>query len=267
MSELVVILIFAVLGFGAGILVGLVGIGGGIIFVPVLYYFLPYTSVNLSQISFIVIGTSLFAGSIAASSSGLNHILIKNFDLKKTLYLAIGSILTSIVLPKFVVSFNPAFIKWFFVFLILIVAIRLFFDKNHSEESGSGLRVTNWFLVLLGIFVGAISAFAGIGGGIMYVPILFYLAGVPFRKAIGSSSILAAITMISLSISFGLLNPPIGVVDYQVGYVYLLAGLPLGLFAALGSIIGVKLVVKSRIHVIKRVFAIILVIAVIKIVF
>ena len=56
MSELLVLVIFLAIGYFSGILVGLMGIGGGLVFVPVLYYFLPLFNIPQDQLAYFVIG-------------------------------------------------------------------------------------------------------------------------------------------------------------------------------------------------------------------
>jgi len=98
------IIILLVVGFATGILSGLFGIGGGVIFVPTLFFSLPKLGVPETTLVLTVIATSLFAGSFASSSSFINHFRHKNVSIESGLYLAFGSIITASITPKIIVN-------------------------------------------------------------------------------------------------------------------------------------------------------------------
>jgi uncharacterized membrane protein YfcA len=252
-------------GYLTGILVGMLGIGGGLIFVPLLYLILPFTKVDPSQISYIALGTSLFSGSIATITSGTKHFLKKNTDSRKAVLIASGSIIASFIFPFFVVNVKPFFLQIIFAFIFIFAAVRMYFENGSSGISG--IILSEKYLPAFGFLVGGISAFSGIGGGILFVPVLVYLYGTEIKKAIGTSSIITACTMISSSLSYSIQEVNGFRVPYQIGYIYLLAGLPLGIASALGSLTGVKIVLKTSSPRLKKIFAVLLIVIVIKIIF
>ncbi|MGE5811052.1 MAG: sulfite exporter TauE/SafE family protein [Ignavibacteria bacterium] len=266
MNEYYLLTLLIAAGYFTGILVGMLGIGGGLIFVPLLYLILPFTKVDPSQISYIALGTSLFSGSIATVTSGTKHFLKKNTDSGKAVLIASGSIIASFIFPFFVVNVKPFFLQIIFAFIFIFAAVRMYFEKG-SSIIFSGIILSEKYLPAFGFLVGGISAFSGIGGGILFVPILVYLYGTEIKKAIGTSSIITACTMISSSLSYSIQEVTGFGVPYQIGYIYLIAGLPLGIASALGSLTGVKIVLKTSSPRLKKIFAVLLIVIVIKIIF
>ncbi|HVO75612.1 MAG TPA: sulfite exporter TauE/SafE family protein, partial [Ignavibacteriaceae bacterium] len=172
----------------------------------------------------------------------------------------------SFIFPFFVVNVKPFFLQIFFAVIFILAAVRMYFENN-SRNFFPDIILNETYLPVFGIIVGGISAFAGIGGGILFVPIMIYLYGIEIKKAIGTSSIVTACTMISSSISYFLQRTGGFMVPYQVGYVYLLAGLPLGIASAFGSLSGVKIVLQTSQARLKKIFAVLLIVIVIKIIF
>ena len=261
------IFIFLCTGFLTGILAGMLGVGGGLIFVPVLYLLLPFTPIDRTQISYIVIGTSLFAAAITSISSGANHYFKKNVDARKAFYLAAGSILSSIVSSFLVIRIEPFWLKVIFAAVFILIAARMLAErdgkKNPNEKKSVVLKET--YGILFGLAVGIFAAFTGLGGGILFVPILTYLFGVDFKKAIGTSSLVISVTGIAAAGAYAFHEPKGIVAPYQYGYVYLIAGLPLAIGAAAGAFRGVKIVLGSQTKSIKKVFSALLILVVIKI--
>jgi uncharacterized membrane protein YfcA len=266
LNEYLLLTLLLAAGYFTGILVGMLGIGGGLVFVPLLYLILPITKVDASQIPYIALGTSLFAGSIASLSSGVRHYLHDNTVPKKAVLLASGSAIASFISPFFVVNVKPFFLQVIFAAIFIFAAVRMYFE-NGSSEVFLKLILKDKYLPAFGLFVGVVSAFSGIGGGILFVPILIYFYSTEIKKAIGTSSIVTACTMISSSLSYSLQQVNGFQIPYQVGYIYLVAGLPLGIGSAAGAFAGVKIVIKTSSRRLKKIFAVLLIVIVIKIIF
>jgi len=255
-----------VIGGLTGILAGMFGIGGGSVFVPTLYLLLPFTDIDLSRLSYLVIGTSLLAAGITSISSGTNHFLADNVDKKKAIFFVIGSVSAAIISTYFVVQINPFVLKLIFAVVIILVALKMLFETGDTSKKHVK-SINNLFLILFGLFAGAVAAFAGVGGGVIFVPILFYFTELDIKRAIGTSAVIVAFTTISAALSY-LFQKPQGIIaNGQIGYVYLLAAIPLGLGAALGAFFGVKIVLKAQSKTVKKIFSLLLILIVLKIVF
>lgn len=267
MTEILLLAVILILGFGIGVLVGMLGIGGGLIFVPVLYFILPLFDIPPTQLVFVTVGTSLFAGAIASTSSGLQHYFKKNVILREAKILAIGSVLSAFILPFFITQFNSKVIEIIVVVVLVIIALKMFMERNGDNSTRQSGTVDDKFLLALGIIAGSLSAFTGFGGGILYVPVLIYIFSEDINKAVGTSAVVTALTMISSSASFLLQTSKIVSTHLHLGYVLLPVGLTLGAGAVIGTFPGVKLALLSPQRNIKKIFSVMLIIAAVRIIF
>ncbi|MDO9375115.1 MAG: sulfite exporter TauE/SafE family protein [Ferruginibacter sp.] len=123
------ILIVILIGIAAGILGGLVGVGGGLIIVPALVYFL-----GMSQHS--AQGTSLGLIMLPVGILGVLHYYKEgHVDFKIVALLAIGFLVGSFFGSKVALSLSQETIKKVFAMLMILVAIKmLFFDKPKSSS-------------------------------------------------------------------------------------------------------------------------------------
>lgn len=266
MSEILLILIFVSVGFFTGILIGMLGIGGGVIFVPVLYYLLPFTGIAEPDIPYFAISISLFAGAIAASFSAAFHRYKKNVDTKKAILFFIGSGSAAFISVVFVTSVSPQILKLVFAVVLFAIAIRMFLDGQFNREAKRKEKLNDYFLPFIGLFVGVLSAFTGLGGGVIFFPVLHYLYLLDAKKAVGTSSTITAGTMIFASISF-LINQNSWMAGYQLSSTFFIAAVPLGIGALIGARVGVSFVLNTKNLAVKKIFSILLTIVVIKIIF
>jgi uncharacterized membrane protein YfcA len=126
--------------------------------------------------------------------------------------------------------------------------------------------LNDYALPLVGLFVGILSAFTGLGGGIIFFPVLHYLLLLKPKNAIGTSSVITAITMIFASFSF-FIHGSDWMGDYHLSSRYLAVAIPLGFGAVAGARIGVSFITNMKSLMVKKIFSILLIIVVIKIIF
>jgi uncharacterized membrane protein YfcA len=180
--------------------------------------------------------------------------------------LASGSAAAAFIFPFLASNVKPFILQLIFAFIFVSASLRMYFEEETKKLFGS-LLLNEKYLPLFGACVGAVSAFSGIGGGILFVPIMVYLYSVDIKKAVGTSSIVTACTMISSSLAYSIQQVHGFTIPYQLGYIYLLAGIPLGLSSAAGAVAGVKIVLGISSGRLKKIFAVLLIVIVIKIIF
>ncbi len=117
------ILILLAIGLAAGMLSGMVGVGGGIIIVPVLVYFLGYTQHHAQ-------GTTLFLFMLPVGALGvLNYYKTGNVDIKTALVIGTTFILGSYLGSKAALALDQHTVKRIFGVIIFIVSLKMIFDK------------------------------------------------------------------------------------------------------------------------------------------
>jgi uncharacterized membrane protein YfcA len=263
--DILVIISLLFIGFITGILSGLLGIGGGVIFVPTMLIVLPLLGVEDSFVIVSAIATSLFAGSFASASALFNHRRKKNLVLKEGLILGFGAIISASLAPKIIVSLDPTVLKIIISFFILMVAIKLLLTKKDEEIIAR--NINPYWLFPMGLFFGAIAAISGLGGGIFYVPILLYFLNGDLKLSVGTSTIVILFTMLSSTISFAFLSNEWNSITFQFGYLNVASALLLGVGAIIGAYYGVKLIFKVPIPIFRKIFSLFLLIVVIKIMY
>lgn len=239
-------MLFILLVFGgiiAGILAGLFGIGGGILFTPIL--FMVFTSSGLETPTPWTIATSLFCTFIASISSSIQQRKERNFYWREGLLVGfLGSF--GVYFGKMIVT-SPHFTKDVFVSLfsiLLIIVAVLFYRRSRSDVT---LQITNSSISVpkagaAGISGGIIAALAGVGGGIVLVPIMNLIYKLKLTKAVSISSL--AIVLISLSgwIQYAFFSGTHqGLTAYTIGFVDFGSGLPLIIGAFGGGFLGVRI--------------------------
>lgn len=123
LTQMNTLIILLSIGIAAGILSGLVGIGGGIIIVPVLVYFLGF---NQHQAQ----GTTLFLFMLPVGALGVfNYYKSGNVDIKTALIIGCTFIIGSYLGSKLSLAFDQATVKKLFGALLLIISIKMLLGK------------------------------------------------------------------------------------------------------------------------------------------
>jgi uncharacterized protein len=133
--DLQTIIILVITGLAAGILGGMVGVGGGIIIVPALVYFLGFsqhtaqgTSLGLIMLPVGILGFIHYYNSCKTSGEPI--------DFKVIALIAVGFIAGSYWGSKFAVSLPQETVKKIFAGLMIVVAVKMiFFDKKESSKA------------------------------------------------------------------------------------------------------------------------------------
>lgn len=230
--ELYQIAIFILIGGFAGFVAGLVGVGGGVIFAPVLLFAYQELGIDDSIITQVTIATSLLCTVFASLGGSFQHFRSGNVIPKLALVVGLFSIVF-ITLTTSLITTQPWYDKDVFriVFgaMLIIVAIRMLPTKKESPSSDENSKSTSDkrplpALAGIGGLAGFVSAAAGVGGGVVLVPSYNKLLKYPLLKSVGSST--ATITIITTA---GVLNyiyqgyqapelfGPLGFVDYKTG--------------------------------------------------
>lgn len=237
------IFLLLILGIIAGLTAGFFGVGGGLLFTPILFFL--FTSLGIESPVTWTIGTSLFCTFTAAVSSSIQQRSERNLFFKEGLIIgcsgAIGVYFGKLIVTSAYYT-EDVFVS-FFVILLMVVAV-LFYRKSKSDVT---LQKTAKKLNVLkmngaGIIGGLVAALAGVGGGIVLVPTMNLLYRLPIAKTVSISSL--AIVLISFSgwVQYSFLaDSPVGLTNYTIGYVDFGTSLPLILGAFTGGIFGVKL--------------------------
>ena len=210
------------LGFAAGIFGSMIGLGGGIIMVPVLT-FLGFSPTAAAS-------NSLFAALSNSIASTITYSRQKRIEYSLGLKLGLLAIPGTVLGAVISTDVTPEIFKMLFGLVLIVSAAYIFLRKKFetSEKTISNQMIV--FAVGASFFAGIISSFFGIGGGIVFVPLMVVGMGMAMKKAAPTSQLILLFVSLSGVISHSILGHP----DFtQAGF------LAIGSF--IGGLIGARL--------------------------
>ena len=213
---------FILLGFAAGVLGSMLGLGGGIIVVPVLTFlgFSPTTAAS----------NSLFAALSNSVASTISYSKQKRIVFSLGLKLGLLSIPGTIFGAILSTDVTPGIFKILFGLILIASAAYLFLRKKIRDKEKTLSFQMIFFVIGASFFAGIVSAFFGIGGGIVFVPLMVVGIGMTMKKAAPTSQLILLFSSLSGIITHSLLGHP----DFtQAGF------LAIGSF--IGGIVGARL--------------------------
>ena len=132
------ILIIILIGIAAGMLGGLVGVGGGIIIVPALVYFIGFSQKTAQ-------GTSLGLIMLPVGILGvLQYYKQGHVDFRVVGMLAIGFLVGSYFGSKISLSLPQETVKKIFALLMILIAIKMLFFDNNKKTNATALAQNEW---------------------------------------------------------------------------------------------------------------------------
>ena len=243
----------------AGFMAGLLGVGGGIIIVPALYYAFTVLDFDIATRMHLSVGTSLaiiIPTSIISTKTHMEYDavdfkLIKSFGIF-ILFGVIGGTFLAVNLK------TPAFILFFSIMAFIVGLFFIFFReqllKNPKMISDSAKNIS-------GVIIGFISVLLGIGGGSLMVPFMRTF-GYDIRRSIGTAAgvgfliaLFGTITMITGGKIVDNINTP-----YSFGYVNLIGFLVFVPVTMIMARVGAKAVYKIDKNILSKIFGIFLII-------
>lgn len=256
---------FAVVGVSAGCLSGLLGIGGGVVLVPLFLWSFVLAGVDPQIIVHCAFATSLAIIIPTSISNTLGHRARGNFSAYHVLYLAAGSAVGALVGAWGASMLSGPSLKIAFGCMQLAVAGKLL--SGALQPSECPVREQPLILLTVGSVAGAFSAFFGVGGGVIAVPLMVLVLHLPIHLAVGNSSALIVISSLTGTCAYiyngwqHALLPP-----HALGFVWLPVVALVLPFSLLGSRVGVKLAGRFSHAKLIRIFALLLVAVAVRII-
>lgn len=227
-------------GIIGGYMSGLLGIGGGIIYIFVIPYALHFWNIPEQWHAQVIIANSLAAIFFSSLAANYTHYKKKYYYPRPILIIGMASIVASWLSLNYYINTDLFSMKIFLCCLIVLLLYMLvltlkgsFIPANHSIQ-----RVPFWGLLLIGFFSGLVAAASGLGGGIVVIPLLNRFFGINIRKA-GAIS-MGVIMLTSLAITLINLNTSIPGMTGMVGLIIPTICIALSVSVLITSPLGVS---------------------------
>jgi uncharacterized membrane protein YfcA len=262
-------IILLLLGLLAGFVAGLLGVGGGIIFTPLLLFL--FTTNNITDPVSFTIATSILCTLAASLSSTFWHIKRGNVFLKEGGLIGLAGFIGSFVGKEITLSeyYNQTEFTILFAGIMFYAAFNFIrtsrgkIQKNKSEKPEKNL--VWWHYLVIGTGGGLVASMAGLGGGIVIVPILTMLFHKPFDKTVGISSMAIVVITFFTALNYALSDvATMSLSGYNLGYVDFGTALPLIAGSVVASQLGVKFAMKWNQKLLKRIFAVLIIVVAIR---
>ncbi len=212
------------IGLAAGLLAGLMGVGGGVLMVPAMVYLLGYSQHEAH-------GTSLAIMVLLATVAAISYGILGSVNWLVAVTLVPGGMLGAVAGARATRRLPALRLKALFAVFVLLTGLRMMFGGNGAPGAvlldGAGAAVAG---LGTGLVSGFLAGLLGIGGGIVMVPVMVLVLGITQQTAQGTS--LAAIVPTAISGAR---------THYRLGHVDLGGAAGLALGGVPGSIAGSRI--------------------------
>ena len=205
-------------GITAGTASGLFGVGGGFLMTPVQYWLSTSGGMDSTLATRLAFGTSLAVMIPTMISGAFAHNNRGAVNWKAAIPMGCAAIFGGLAGGTLATHLPGIVLRTFFAILIIAMAVRMVWHIRSCpacEPRGSTV-----VYIIIGFLIGIVSGLAGIGGGVLLVPVLVILLGYPMHTAVGTSSACLIFSSAGAVIAYvingwGIVGLPL----YSIGYV------------------------------------------------
>ncbi len=246
-------LVFPLLGAVAGLLAGLLGVGGGLVLVAALAFVLPLMGVPQEAAMHAALASSLASIVLTGLSSARAHHARGGVLWPTVRALVPGLLLGAWVGSGVATALDGSVLRWLVAGYCLLAGAQLALGgvRERALDAPPPRGPLMW---AAGGVIGAVSAVVGIGGGSLTVPLLAW-RGVPMVRAVGTSSACGVAIGVAAALGYALHAPPGALPEHGWGYVHLPAAIGIALASVLVAPLGTRLAHAISGPALKRVFA------------
>jgi uncharacterized membrane protein YfcA len=252
---LTLLMVYTGVGAVAGVLAGLLGIGGGLVIVPMLVAAFTWQGVDQTVIMQAALGTSMASIVFTAVSSFIAHHRHGAVRWPIVRGITPGVLLGTFGGAWIAARMSTGFLKGFFVLFLYFVATQMLLGKKPKASRELPGRAG---MAGAGGVIGVFSSLVGIGGGTLSVPFMMF-HNVPVHHAVGTSAAIGFPIAIAGTVGYVVNGLGVtGVPPHSLGFIYLPALAGIVVASVLTAPLGVRLAHHLPVERLKRVFAILL---------
>jgi uncharacterized membrane protein YfcA len=242
-------LILLLCGSIGGFLAGLLGVGGGMLFIPVIHEYLNGYSLTTDEIVKYTLGNSIALVFISGVSGTFRQIKMGTWDWKQSLQIGIPGALSSLAMSYAITHgdwYNKQRFQTVFLGFLLLSIGNMIFGKSKAQKINSPSNTnielndnpthisptaknqkTILLPTLVGILAGTVVSLSGLGGGIIMVPLFRMLLKKPMHQATSLSLSIVPILSISSLLQYTISQPIQSINPLQTGYLLWIILIPM----------------------------------------
>lgn len=246
----------AAAGLFAGFLAGLLGVGGGLVFVPALLAIFHWQGVPPGAAMHAAVGSSLAAIILASASSVTAHARRGNVEWPVWRTLLPGLVAGALLGAAVAALLSGAVLRQVFGVFLFVVAFQMAgFVQTAPHRALPGRAATG----AVGVGIGAVAALVGIGGGVLTAPFLVW-CNRPVLRAVGTAAAAGMPIAVAGAVGFAVAGAgTVGLPAGSTGFVVWPSALLLGSLAMVTAPFGARVAQHASALVLRRVFAVALV--------
>lgn len=251
-------ILILLLGSFGGFLSGFLGVGGGIIYVPILDYFLSKMGLTDDALVKAILANSLFTIIFSGSVSSYKQYKLGNFFPKEIMHTAMPGVITAITMTLFIrmgTWYDKTIFNYVFAIMLFVIGVRMFMKTKEATHDTS---ISKKFLGfnITGFFAGIITAMSGLGGGVVMTPIFTDVLHQNIKKASSISNGVIPFFAISVGILNLSSNAAVTQVhDWQIGFIVFPVVIPMIIGSIFFAPLGVTFSQKTSQKIIRNTFA------------
>lgn len=246
---------YILLGLVAGFVAGLLGVGGGLIIVPILTWLLESQGLTQNAMHY-ALGTSLASILFTSISSLRAHHARGAVEWSTVRRITPGILFGTFVGAALAARLSPVPLKIFFVVFLFYAAAQMWWNfkpASHRQLPGTA------GMFGAGSVIGAVSSWVGIGGGTLSVPFQLW-CNVPLHRAIGTSAAIGLPIAAAGAVGYALHSPESGAIPGSLGYIHFTALACIAIGSVTTAPLGARSAHALPVGKLKRIFALFLLI-------
>jgi uncharacterized membrane protein YfcA len=261
------------LGSFGGLLAGLLGVGGGMLFIPVITSYLHQYDISSAEMVKFTLANSIALVFMSGVSGTFRQIKMGTWQWKQSLTIGIPGAISNYFMTQAIQDgdwYQKDIFQGVFLGFLGLSILNMIFGKSKSSlpKNGKGnpqikeqstpyqfSLIQDWPSMLVGIFAGTIVALSGLGGGIIMVPLFLIILKKSMHSATALSLSIVPILSISALIKYISITPTHQVSSYHTGYLLWIMLIPMLLGVIFFSSLGQKIATKVPVVWLRVIFA------------
>lgn len=267
---MILLIILLLIGSIGGFLAGIMGVGGGLVFIPILtYLFAQFPGISNEEAVRFTLANSITLVFASGLSGIYRQIKMGIYDFRKSLTVGIPGAAAAAAMSYAIQHgnwYSHERFTWVFLGFLLLSIGNMLFKKEDDSSPVNTENTSTLARLLVGLFAGIVVSLSGLGGGIVMVPLFRMILKLPVKKATALS--LSVVPLLSIFPIIQYLNiadapllsnailPTLNTMKlFQTQYLVGLFYIPMALGVVVFSSFGQKTALKTPTPIIRFIFA------------